>query len=71
MNLLEGEVLMLRDEVERLTEEDCRKKEQMKQMYETFSNEKGELKKCLETVSAPKQSVISLATLLIDLSFLC
>lgn len=55
---------MLRDEVERLTEEDSRKKEQMKEMYETFSSEKSELKKCLENVSAHKQSVITLVTCL-------
>jgi hypothetical protein len=49
---------MLRDEVERLNEEDARKKEQMKQLYETFSKEKNELKRSLENVSAYKQSAV-------------
>ena len=49
--MLEGELQVLRDEVQCLTEEDSRKKEQMRQLYETFSKEKSELEKSLEAVS--------------------
>lgn len=49
---------MLHDEVERLNEEDAQKKEQMKQLYETFCKEKSELKRSLENVSAQKLSAI-------------
>jgi hypothetical protein len=48
---MEGELQVLHEEVQCLTEEDSRKKEQMKQLYETFSKEKNELEKCLEAVS--------------------
>lgn len=51
ITLLEGELHVLRDEVQCLTEEDSRKKEQMKQLYETFTKEKSELEKSLEAVS--------------------
>jgi len=51
IKLLEGELQVLHDEVQCLTEEDSRKKEQMKELYETFSKEKGELEKSLEAVS--------------------
>ena len=49
--MLEGELQVLRDEVQCLTEEDVRKKEQIKQLYETFIKEKSELEKSLEAVS--------------------
>ena len=51
IKLLEGELQVLRDEVQCLTEEDSQKEEQMKELYETFSKEKSELEKSLEAVS--------------------
>lgn len=51
IKLLESELQVLRDEVQCLTEEDSWKKEQMKELYETFSKEKSELEKSLEAVS--------------------
>ena len=51
IKLLEGELQVLHDEVQCLTEEDSQKEEQMKELYETFSKEKGELEKSLEAVS--------------------
>jgi septal ring factor EnvC (AmiA/AmiB activator) len=55
---LEDELQMLRDEVEQLRNEHAQKKEQMKQLYESFNKEKSELKESLESVSVYKWSII-------------
>lgn len=48
---LEAEVQILRDELDCIKQEDTRKKEQMKQLYENFSKEKTDLERKLEEVS--------------------
>ncbi|XP_069676250.1 GRIP and coiled-coil domain-containing protein 2-like isoform X5 [Periplaneta americana] len=56
---LEAELQLARDEVERLTEEDSRKKEQMKQLYATFNKDKTDLEKKLEAVLKQRGETIS------------